>query len=61
MQYSAAFVAQHGHQADVHRAEAELSHRRSAAERAADEPAPARERVHWWSRTPQHALRLAPR
>lgn len=61
MQYSAAFVAQHGHQADVHRAEAELAHRRSAAERSADEPAPAREHVHRWSRRPQHALRLAPR
>lgn len=61
MQYSAAFVAQHGHQDDVHRADAALAHRRSAAERAADEPAPALDRVHWWSRRPQHALRPATR
>lgn len=61
MDHSASFVALHTHHADVHAAERELAVRRSIAERRSDEPAPARERVSWWHRRPQHALQLAAR
>lgn len=61
MDHSASFVALHTHHADVHAAERGLAVRRAIAERRSDEPAPARERVSWWHRRPQHALRLAAR